>query len=428
MNRIPPTLIGFVAAVVAALLIAPSPARAQEPQRKTLLMHYMPWYVAPPVRAEWGGHWTGWGKHDPEQLDANGLPDLYSNFHPLIGPYDSTDPAVLECQLLEMKFAGVDGVVADWYGISGTYDYPENHAASEALFEMCAKVGLTFSVCFEDRTVEANIKEGKLTEEQIPQHLGEMFRWLDANWFGAPQYQQWDGRPLFLCFGPVFVDSPETWAQAEAGLEHPPATFGLHHLWQKMGADGGFTWVHWEPFTGEAMSDATSEERVAALDVLYRERGEPDRTIVSAVTGFADVYKPGGAHPNMDHRGGETLAEHLEVVMNGPWQFVQLVTWNDYGEGTMFEPTHEFGYTFLEELQEARRAEAGGEFPYTAEDLRLPAKLLALRRAGVAPRGELNRLSQILIAGDTRRARYLFNAIDTGGAYWQNHDENKQDD
>jgi hypothetical protein len=32
--------------------------------------------------------------------------------------------------------------------------------------------------------------------------------------------------------------------------------------------------------------------------------------------------------------------------------YIQIVTWNDYGEGTMIELTREFGYTFLTLLQE----------------------------------------------------------------------------
>jgi hypothetical protein len=32
--------------------------------------------------------------------------------------------------------------------------------------------------------------------------------------------------------------------------------------------------------------------------------------------------------------------------------YIQIVTWNDYGEVTMIEPTREFGYTFLTLLQE----------------------------------------------------------------------------
>ena len=30
---------------------------------------------------------------------------------------------------------------------------------------------------------------------------------------------------------------------------------------------------------------------------------------------------------------------------------LQLVTWNDFGEGTMYEPTYEFGFKMLTNLQ-----------------------------------------------------------------------------
>ncbi len=32
---------------------------------------------------------------------------------------------------------------------------------------------------------------------------------------------------------------------------------------------------------------------------------------------------------------------------------IQLITWNDFGEGTMIEPTQEFGYSFLTSIQTA---------------------------------------------------------------------------
>src|SRR2546422_475823 len=79
----------------------------------------------------------------------------------------------------------------------------------------------------------------------------------------------------------------------------------------------------------------------------------PDEVIVSAYPGFNDVYDQ---HlRSLEYRDGKTLQETLEVGMEGPWPLIQLVTWNDFGEGTMIEPTHEFGYTFLEIVQQARR-------------------------------------------------------------------------
>lgn len=139
----------------------PAPAR-KEPvpppasiEGKALLMHYMPWYKTPDVRGSWGSHWTGHQRqHDPDQTGEDGLPDIWSHYHPLIGLYDSTDRDVLECQLLQMKLAGVDGVVADWYGIAPHADYPEIHAATLALFAAAREAGMWFAVCYEDRSIQ----------------------------------------------------------------------------------------------------------------------------------------------------------------------------------------------------------------------------------------------------------------------------------
>jgi hypothetical protein len=109
----------------------------------------------------------------------------------------------------------------------------------------------------------------------------------------------------------------------------------------------------------------------------------------------------------LDYRGGKTLQETLEVAMAGPWSLIQLVTWNDYGEGTMIEPTHEFGYTFLEIVQRERRKELGEAFAFTAEDLRLPARLFALRKKRSVPTPELDRISQLLNTGACSEALKL---------------------
>jgi len=93
--------------------------------------------------------------------------------------------------------------------------------------------------------------------------------------------------------------------------------------------------------------------------------------------------------------------------MEGPWPLIQLVTWNDYGEGTIIEPTHEDGFDALEAIQEARRKELGGKFTFTAEDLRLPSRLLALRKAGSASKSDLDHISSLLANGQCADAAAL---------------------
>jgi hypothetical protein len=93
--------------------------------------------------------------------------------------------------------------------------------------------------------------------------------------------------------------------------------------------------------------------------------------------------------------------------MEGPWPVMQLVTWNDYGEGTVIEPTHEDGYAALEAVQDARRKELGDAFTFTADDLRLPARLYALRKRnkGKTDDSALELVSALLSAGDCKSAK-----------------------
>src|SRR5579862_1602537 len=109
-------------ACLAVLGVPPSPQQTPTAARPIILAHYMPWFEAKPAEHRWGWHWT-MNKLDPGH-ETNGLPDIASHFHPLIGTYDSDDPAVIEYHLLLMKLAGIDGVVIDWYGVSDLFDYP----------------------------------------------------------------------------------------------------------------------------------------------------------------------------------------------------------------------------------------------------------------------------------------------------------------
>ena len=376
-------------------------AEASAPKR--LLMHYMPWYEAPDTRGRWGEHWTGWQQqHDPEKLDGRGLPDIWSKFHPLIGPYDSTNAHVLECQLLQMKIAGIDGVIADWYGISSAADYPPIHNATQALFATAGRLGMEFAVCFEDRTVQFQLEHGQLDEGEIQAHFVETFTWMEEAWFGAEHYARVDGQPLVLTFGPIHVKDAEPWQAALGAVSPRPTLFALHHLWRSIGADGGFTWVHKDTWKGFPDDEAYVDRMQAVFDYTS---SNPAEVITSVTPGFHDVYDT--SYGYLPHRGGETLRESLAAAMASESDIAQLVTWNDYGEGTMFEPTHEFGYLFLEIVQEARAEEIGESFTFVASDLRLPARLFSLRNAGDVPSAQLDAISEALVQGDPALAREL---------------------
>src|ERR1700689_1899802 len=90
---------------------------------KTVMVRYMPWFESQPFSGYWGWHWT-MNYFNPNTINpTNGEQEIASWYYPLIGPYDSADPAVLEYHVLLMKLAGVDGVIVDWYGMDNFNDY-----------------------------------------------------------------------------------------------------------------------------------------------------------------------------------------------------------------------------------------------------------------------------------------------------------------
>jgi hypothetical protein len=265
---------------------------------------------------------------------------------------------------------------------------------------------LKFAVCFEDRTVKRLVDSGELASDQVANHLAVTFRWLQDNWFSAPHYYHIGDQPLLLNFGPIYVTSPQDWRTAFKPLAKRPRFFALNHLWKSVRADGGFTWVYPQVWEGAPSAQLTQERLTAEYNSVTK---IPKETIVSASPGFNDRYEVG--YPDIAHRDGETLRETLTVCSRGDWPIVQLVTWNDFGEGTMIEPSHEFGYKLLEIVQEFQRKNIGQKFLHVAADLRLPEKLYRLRKRDVSRVKLMDEAAELLTSGKAEAARQLLERL-----------------
>ena len=66
------------------------------------------------------------------------------------------------------------------------------------------------------------------------------------------------------------------------------------------------------------------------------------------------------------------------MALSSDCELIQVTTWNDYGEGTMIEPTKEFEYQYLEKIQ--RLYQKDENFAFSSNDLRLPINLYQLRK------------------------------------------------
>ena len=381
-------------------LVSPGiqPLSAASPQ---IMVHYMPWYAAKPASGEWGWHWT-MNHFDPNTITDDGRREIASHYYPLIGPYDSNDPHVLECHVLLMKFAGIDGAIIDWYGIEDHRDYAAIHRNTNHLIAYIKKAGLSFAICYEDQTVKHLVNDGVLHESQALSHGQDVLRWMQDHWFVADEYAKIAGRPLLLVFGPQYFKRA-SWKELFSGLPQPPYFYTLNSLQE--GADGVFGWppVH----DGRVVPPAAWR---AYLSQLYEKGG-----VGTAFPKFHDIYAEAGVRESygyLDDQEGAVFAETLERAGESA-SLIQIVTWNDYGEGTIIEPTAEFGYRYLEAIQSYRKKQAGRTFSYSAADLRLPIALYQLRQQAAAD-GRADSAAALMFASETEAARSILlrDAID----------------
>lgn len=354
---------------------------------KVLMVYYMPWFSAKPYRDSWGWHWT-MDRFNPDTVNALGERQIASWYYPLIGPYDSSDPAVLEYHVLLMKLAGIDGVVVDWYGSANFLDYGANNEDTLRLFQFTRKAGLKFCICYEDQTIQHMIDAGYLPSTNGVACAQQEMLYLQTNFFSDASYLRLKGHPVLLNFGPQHFMVSSNWNQIFSVLNasNQPAFFTEdNRLPPGLGAfDWPPMWMSQVPGTGGVLSGAALK---SYLDGFDQKAAAWPAFISSAFPRFHDIYQRAGDHDYWGYLGdhnGDTLRETLSRGLTNSSAIVQVVTWNDFGEGSMVEPTREYGYRDLEIIQNLRRQYWEPAFSCDTNDLAMVLQFYNLRRQSSA--------------------------------------------
>ena len=122
----------------------------------------------------------------------------------------------------------------------------------------------------------------------------------------------------------------------------------------------------------------------SAQDEFYKKAAFWPVAMAVAFPRFHDIYEQAKVHKSwgkIDDDHGNTFAVTLEKALRSGLPLIQISTWNDWGEGTVIEPSLEFGYRDLEVVQRLRRQFIEPGFAAKPEDLRLPLALYKLRKA-----------------------------------------------
>jgi hypothetical protein len=334
----------------------------QGPQK--IYVHLMPWFETRQTSEDgnWGIHWTMANQNPDIIVGENDKRQIAAHFYPEIGPYGSGDPSVIDYQIQMMKYAGVDGVLVDWPGTTQAWDYPKNMRNADAFISKLEAAGLEFAIVYEDHNL-GMAHDGGMIGDILAQGRADM-EWLQNNYFRRANYVKINGAPLLMTFGPQTLTNPSDWSNIFSSLSPKPTFLTLWYQQEQAAgsAAGEYPWIYSDFMDG--------------LRNFYQNRPLGVKFGV-AYPGFNTFYANGGwPGPNwgIGHDGTNTFSQTLDLALSSGVQWIQVATWNDYGEGTIVEPSLEFGNGFLNILQNKLKV------PYGDRELNLIKEYYALRK------------------------------------------------
>lgn len=303
VSRKPPAGPRRVALDASALRgLRPAPRRAHE--RLVLAFYYGWWGRADGPSKRWR-HWRPW------------RPGMGVVHKPTLGYYDSLDRAAVAEHIEQAKGAGIDGFILSWWGEKG-----DDPRVLQLLLEEANKRGFRISIYIERGRERAR--------------LHKRLAWIIDRFGGHPAFLRADDRPVIMFYDPVH----------RAIDRH-----NMRHVLE--GLRGFFV---------AGQSDGRHLARLDAMHVYYIARDPEghvrslrttsaaarlrDAPVIATVTpGYDDraERKPGFHRPRA---GGATY----DRLWRGAWaaDWVLLVSWNEWHEGSQLEPSNEFGSRYLE--------------------------------------------------------------------------------
>ncbi|MGZ4811936.1 MAG: hypothetical protein ACXVZI_04140 [Terriglobales bacterium] len=270
------------------------------------------------------------------KLFAHVEPWWGSSQHIDIG-YSSQDPAQVHRQVVDMISRGLDGAAVDWYGpdsyealgVKLMVTEAESHSAFKVFVEV-DKGAVEWDSCFSTCSATTAVIQ--------------LFTRLAGDIFSSPAYFRIGGRPVLREFGMETLSQSVDWNAVQAQVPGNPLI--IHRNLGGFGtaqSGGAFGWMEPKIVGNEpANYDGTDE-----LYWFYSNAVAtyPSMPAFGAVwKGFNDILAgwapPGGRH--IEQNCGQTwlhtfAAANQYYSASNQLPVMQLITWNDYEEGTELE-------------------------------------------------------------------------------------------
>jgi hypothetical protein len=240
--------------------------------------------------------------------------------------YSSTDAAQIKRQINDMISRGIDGVIIDWYGPNNSKD----QATQLVMAEAENHPGFTFAIMVDQGAIKWDSCAGCSPQQALVSQL----QYIEQTYFPSPAYMTRQGHPVVTNFN-VDLSYSVDWNAANAALStHPVFLFQNNTGFSHTLSDGSYSWV----------MPTTTDYGAAYLSSFYNTgMSFPSQQVVGATyKGFNDTLASWGSNRIMGQQCGQTWLKTFSEI-NGLYNSgkqltdLQLVTWNDYEEGSEIE-------------------------------------------------------------------------------------------
>ena len=235
--------------------------------------------------------------------------------------YRSDDPVQVKRQVEDMQRRGIDGAILAWYGAGTTEDATAQQLRTQAELHP----GFQFAIMIDKGAIAWHSCAGCGPTDALIAHLN----YLADTYFGSPAYLRLNGQPVVVEFAleAYTID----WSRVYASVRGNPAIIFRNVTGMSRPGKGAYGW---------GPSQALSYN-----DWFYQQAPKyPTKSIMGGASkGFNDALASWSQSRFIDQQCGTTWLDTMAQVNKyysaaNPLPFLQLITWNDYEEGTALEP------------------------------------------------------------------------------------------
>ncbi len=413
------TLIKTITYTQTDALADQAPQSDQLAREKKVFAHYLPWYDAA------NGNRTGWCYEG----DCTDLTNIHYSNAPRIGEYSQYDSEVLEYHILTAYVAGIDGFIINLN--------PQSTLQKELTLKLLDQLNILKNIypVLEDFKVMISYDNGTSDATEITNYL----TYIHDNIYQHASYKDL-----------IFVDELTDQQVLQAWSEGDNVAYyqNVHTLWgadkihlmirnprQYDYSDGNFMWpnglnnddpsntVNW----GQQYFNDFDWGMARQTDLMDTNNAN-EVMMGMAYPGFDDSNVPdfwnGGVHRTFQRTvdDGETMALTWDqqinwtplrlggtYVVDNSW--IQLITWNDWPEGTSIEPATDatYGYQALQTNYSKTEVWKGTNNIFPISCMEVPYHLFLVREAGETVLADAAR--SLLLQGDCAGATALLNAV-----------------